>query len=461
MRRLYSSQFYKNLPTPFQNSLVSLKGVAYSTLRGGRRFTFFQKELLDNERLDSCRLSEIQLGKLKELLMHAYENVPFYRKQFDDVGFNPKGLTSLDDIKRIPILEKETLRKHPDQFTASNVSKRILFKGSTSGSTGTPLSLKMDRELIQREHAFVWRQYRWAGCPVNGCVACFRGDMIVPVEQKKPPYWRFDKWSNEIWFSSYHISMDTVPAYIEALRKYQPDLIYAYPSSIALIARCALEMKLPISIDSLRGIVTSSETLQENDKALLQNLFNVRVFDWYGAFERVVFIGTCEFGRYHIFPDYGVTELIPMEHPNCELMYEIIGTGFMNSYMPLIRYRTGDTVTARGGTCECGRPFPLVESINGRLDDMIVTTDGRKIGRLDHIFKGVDHVKMSQIIQERLDEIKIVVVVDPLYGEPDREAILANVAERLGAEMKVQIDVVPDIPRLPSGKFRGVISYLN
>ena len=156
MKGFYSSPLYKGLPVPLQNAFVTAKGFAYTSLRRGRRFAFLQKQLIDNEKLSADQLAALQLGKLQRMLRHASENVPFYQKQFRELGFDPKQLKAVDELKQLPILEKETIRKHLSEFVASNVNRRFVFKGSTSGSTGTPLSLYMDRKLIQNEHAFIW-----------------------------------------------------------------------------------------------------------------------------------------------------------------------------------------------------------------------------------------------------------------------------------------------------------------
>jgi len=208
----------------------------------------------------------------------------------------------------------------------------------------------MNRKLIQTEHAFVWRQYRWAGCPPGGRIALFRGDMIVPIDQKKPPFWRYDAASRELWLSSLHLSKDTALYYLQQLQEFNPHLIYAYPSAITILARYAeLLAALPV-IPSLKGIVTSSETLYDHDRAVIKRVFNVQIHDWYGAFERVIFIGTCEMGSYHVYSDYGLTEFISVEGEKEQNVCELVSTGFINPVMPLIRYRTGDLVSLVNGS---------------------------------------------------------------------------------------------------------------
>jgi phenylacetate-CoA ligase len=461
MRQIYSLRIYRKSPVTVQHVFVTAKGITYNAIRRGKKFNLLQRRLIRNEKLNPEEIESLQTTKLKHVITQAYQNVPYYQKLFDQIGFKPSHLKSKADLNELPLLDKQTLRERKDDFVASNCNRKLLFKGSTSGSTGSPLSLYINRELIETEHAFIWRQYRWAGSQLYGKIASFRGDMIVPTEQTVAPYWRYDAFSKELWFSSYHLSERTARHYLDQLQRYGPQLIYAYPSSIYLLAQYADQLDFKVSIPSLNGIVTSSETLLEHQKRIIQKVFGTRVFDWYGQFERVIFIGTCEFGSYHIFPDYGITEFRPAYENNGQTFYELVGSGFINSIMPLIRYRTGDLVTLKESLCECGRMFPRIDSIVGRLDDMVMTPEGKVVGRLDHIFKGLEHICLSQIIQESIDQITILVVPEPGYSLLDERKIIENSIERLGKKMNIKIHLVNDIPRLPNGKFKAVVSKIN
>jgi len=462
MKDFCLSPLYRSLPVPLQNSFVTLKGLAYKSLRGGRRFVFYQKQLIDNEKLSADQLAALQLSKLQILLRHANENVPFYKRQFRELGFDPRQLKSVDELKQLPILEKETIRKHLNEFVSLKENKLFLFKGSTAGSTGTPLDLYMNRELIQSEHAFMWRQFRWAGCPPTGRIASLRGDMIVPVDQKKPPYWRYDRYSKNMWLSSYHISEATAREYLDCLREYSPHLIYSYPSTIFILAQFARDLRARVLIPNLAGIVTSSETLYDYQKNLIEETFRVPVYDWYGAFERVVFIGTCEHRSYHVFSDYGITEFIPMESNNGETYCDLIGTGFINTAVPLIRYKQGDGVVLAGDRCTCGTAFPKVERILGRIDDIVVTLEGRMIGSfVDLILSGVTHISEAQIVQEKDYEITVNVVPDSQFSTTDENKILKNAMIRLGKSTRVRVSRVNNIARLPNGKYKTVICRLQ
>jgi phenylacetate-CoA ligase len=330
-----------------------------------------------------------------------------------------------------------------------------LFPGSTSGTTGTPLTLYQDLPAINRENAFVWRQLTWAGLRRGDRRAWLRGDMIVPARQRKPPYWRLNRAENMLMLSSYHLSESAATAYVDSLARFDPVVIQAYPSSIGFLATWMRNAGIHYSGKSLRGIVTSSETLEDAQRRKIENAFGCRVFDWYGQFERVAAIGTCEQGRYHLLSDYSFVEMLPAG----DGLFELAGTGFNNMSMPLIRYRCGDYVIPAPAKerCACGRAFPLIEHIIGRVDDSIKLPDGRSIGRLDHIFKGVEGILEAQIRQDVSDAVTLLVVPSPTFDNRNRDTLQSNTRERLGEEINFEIRLVDAIPRTKNGKFKGVV----
>jgi phenylacetate-CoA ligase len=206
---------------------------------------------------------------------------------------------------------------------------------------------------------------------------------------------------------------------------------------------------------SLRGIVTSSETLSDARRREIERAFGCRVFDWYGQFERVAAIGSCEYGRYHLLSDYSYVEMLPAD----DGLFELVGTGFYNLSMPLIRYRCGDLVRPAPAKerCACGRSFPLIEQVIGRVDDPIKLIDGRSIGRLDHLFKGVEGILEAQIRQDRLDAITMLVVPSATFNDRTRETLQNNARYRLGDGIALEIRLVDAIRRTRNGKFKGVV----
>jgi phenylacetate-CoA ligase len=168
----------------------------------------------------------------------------------------------------------------------------------------------------------------------------------------------------------------------------------------------------------------------------------------------------CERGNYHTQEDYGVVEILRANGSAAESgeVGEIICTGLNNLAMPFIRYRTGDTAIPKNGMCDCGRGGRLVERITGRMEDILVTPDGRLLTRLDFVFKEMPHVHEAQMIQETKKSVRIRIVPRPGFSQADRERIVSNLKERAGDDIEFRFEMVEHIPRLPNGKFRYVIS---
>ncbi len=464
MRKFYGSQRYKQLPIALQNAFVTIKGCSYSFVRNGLYPGALRKKVLAAETLDEEQIRASQYRNLVSLVTHAHRHVPYYRKKFAEIGFHPGDLKSIEDLSLLPVITKEIVRENADDFFAENFRGRNLVDGATSGTTGSSLKLKMDGNLIHLEHAFALRQFRWAGFPRRGgrC-ALLRGDMIVPAEQSLPPFWRYDAWSREMWFSSYHISEASAPSYLSELEKFDPHLIFAYPSAIFSLSQFAAAAGRKPAIPSLKGIVTSSETLYEYQCRNVSETFGVKIFDWYGMFERVIFIGTCEEGRYHVFPDYGITEFLPSGSDEFGVPHhELVGTGFLNRVVPLIRYRTGDTVELpdRSIPCGCGRHFPQVKSIVGRIDDEIATPDGRRLSVIVMVFKSITGIRLAQIIQDSIDALTVLVVPGPGYTDAEEAHLIANLRERTGAGMRIEVKRVASIAQGKNGKIKTVVSNL-
>jgi phenylacetate-CoA ligase len=182
--------------------------------------------------------------------------------------------------------------------------------------------------------------------------------------------------------------------------------------------------------------------------------------DLYGQSEYCGMIMQCDCGNYHVQEDYGVIEILaPNGRPaQPDEVGEIICTGLNNLAMPFIRYRTGDTAIPKNGTCTCGRGGALVERITGRTEDLIVTPDGRFLSRLDFVFKELSSVEEAQLVQETRERLRVRIVPRGQLTERDKSLVIANLRERAGDKMIIEIEIVDQIPRLPNGKFRYVIS---
>lgn len=447
---MYSNLIYKKASPSIQSCLITVRAAARRALRERKQFQEYLNQFLVSEQLIGDEGKFFREEYIRNILASAVRDVPIY----NELGISLESIRKdpISALMQFPLQNKATIREAGDRLVSSRAAKP-LFRGSTSGTTGSPLFLWQDLAAINRENAAAWRQLLWAGFEPGKRRAWIRGDLIVPVTVDKPPFWRMNYAENMEMFSSYHLSERNAPAYIQELERFDPQIIQAYPSSVAFLAEWLNSNGNGYQGRELKGIVTSSESLSTDQQESIERAFGVRVFDWYGQFERVAAIGTCEHGRRHIISDYSHVELAPVDGG----LFEIIGTGFNNKAMPLIRYRTGDFVTlSNQASCPCGREFPIVERILGRQDDYVLLPNGRKIGRMDHIFKGANHILEAQIVQDRIDQI----VVNVVLGEGAHgveELLVANARERLGTEVDVQVKRVSMIERTRNGKLRNVI----
>ena len=451
---MFSSFAYRHSPIWVQESIISTKASLRSLMREGRTFEAMAAQVDESQWWSEQQLRNFQSGKLQMIMERSVRDVPYYRERYRSVVPELKKRVFPEVMATLPPITKADVRDGGKSFISER-KKGTLFSGSTSGTTGTPLSLYQDLHAINRENAFIRRQLSWAGLRRGDRRAWMRGDMIVPTTQIKRPLWRLNRAENMLMLSSYHLSASVAADYIEALADFDPVVIQAYPSSIGFLAGWMNSTGVRYRGRSLRGIVTSSETLPDDRRREIESAFGCKVFDWYGQFERVAAIGTCEQGRYHLLTDYSFVEMLPAG----DGLYELVGTGFNNLSMPLIRYRCGDLVRPAPATqrCACGRLFPLIEQVIGRADDAVKLADGRSIGRLDHIFKDVEGILEAQIRQDRLDAVIILVVPAAGFSDRTRARLHGNARERLGDSTQLEIRLVDTIPRTRNGKFKGVV----
>jgi phenylacetate-CoA ligase len=322
----------------------------------------------------------------------------------------------------------------------------------TSGTSGSPLTIVQSLGNLVREEGFVHRQLQWIGWRRGQPRAWIRGDIVCPDHPQDGRYWCRDWVGNMLMMSSYHLSNDTIGRYIAELERFDPVVIHAYPSSIAALAAWLNAAGRTYGGRALKGVMTSSETLAPDVRAAVEQAFRVKVFDWYGQAERVAAIGTCEEGRYHVLTDYSGVALLPTEGDACEL----VGTSLNNAAMPLVRYRTGDTVIPDGTPCPCGRVFPTIKAVIGRQEKIVTLPDGRIIARLDRIFQGHDrHLVEGQVLYRGDGEFVLRVVTADGFSDADERALVDKFLLRVPG-VSVRVERVAAIPRGPNGKFEFI-----
>jgi len=449
---------YDRSPVVLRNFLAT----AYSRGRGQKKFgPKFDEHLADLQRTQwysNDLLLALQAEKIRRMVWQAERFAPYYKSKFAALGIRPEAIFDRESLALLPIIDKSELKARLPEFRSTLYpdSKEVDCIHS-SGTTGKAIDVYVSTDYLKLEKAFLWLQRSWCDVKPGDRTAYFTGHPIVPSRQSRPPFWVFDGAENRTLFSLQHMSKENLPAYAAQLTKFKPQLLVGYPTAIYLMASHLRDAG--ITSVRPRGIFTASETLFPHQRATMEEAFGCKVMDLYGQAEYCGMIMQCERGNYHVQEEYGVMEILTKDGPaQPGEIGEIICTGLNNLAMPLIRYRTGDSAIPKAGLCSCGRGGALVERITGRMEDIIVTPDGRFLSRLDFVFKEMPCVHEAQMIQETQQLLRIRIVPKPGFSKRDEDRVVANLRERVGDDMKFQFEMVDHIPRLPNGKFRYVIS---
>ena len=419
------------------------------------------EEIAAHDKWTARQFVEYQNKKLGELVRHAAVNVPYYRKLFADRGIEPGQIKSVADLHRLPILDKETVRRNPESFVDLNLKKSQLVILHTSGTTGTPLKIYRDTKLNSAALAyFDGRCHAVAGMQrrINRSVS-IGGFLVTAPERTRPPFWVENRRWKQLYMSSYHLSPRYLGHYVDELRRFKAEYIEGYASSVYAIAQYIVDNDLaPVAF---KACFTTADTLFDYHREAIRKAFGCKTFNQYGCGEMAVFAAECKQGSMHLSPETGFVEVVddadrPVEAGQTG---RLICTSLINFVQPFIRYRVGDIGSLKPGRCSCGSPLPMLGHIEGRDDAVLITADGRKIGRLDPIFKGAEGIAQAQIIQDDYDKFRIRIVPGKDYTDRHGNKIAENLRHRVG-EADIRVEAVEAIERTSSGKFRAVICNL-
>jgi len=453
---------YFRSPVFVQNIMTSIYGYKLYRERYTGNHNKYFKKFLESQWLCREELNELTTTRFLDIFKHATQNVPHYRALCQNGIISPDQVKSISDIEKLPILSKEQIRENPGKFLAEGIRKSDIIVINTSGTTGKTLKIFVDHDSRRYAYAFYSRLKKWAGINCKLKNVTFAGRTIVAPDRNNPPFWRQNIKMNNFLFSSYHLSPINLKHYVNKLLQIRPHFIDSYPSSIYTLAKYMQEEN--ISGIYPKAIITSAETLLDHQRKVIEDVFKCPIFDQYGCAEQVVFVSQCEKGSYHIHPEFGYVEFLREDGSRAKQgeSARIVCTGFTNRAMPLIRYDIGDTgILSKNQNCPCGRNFPVIEHIVGRTDDILVGRDGRHVGRLDPVFKGLQSIKETQIIQEDLNNVTLKIVPGDNYKDSEADIIVYELKKRLGSQTNIIVEIVTEIHRTSAGKFRAVISKVK
>ena len=457
------TKIYAILPVFIQNMLISIYGLYWKKQRLGTTFIKNIPIFKQHGNFTQKQWQDYQTKELRKLLSHAFTNVPYYKEKYRALGFTLKDFENfeLNDLKRLPYLEKEDLRKYGTTTLLSNQKEKGKFIAS-SGSTGTPTKIYFNKTFHQIWSAiYEVRVRNWAGVHYKMARGMIGGRRVLPNANAKAPFYRYNYFEKQTYFSAYHLSKETVTNYVEGLQKNKIEYLVGYAMSIYFWADFINQQN--IKTPKLKAVLTSSEKLTKVMRQSIEKAFQCKVYDGYSGVEACGLISENEHDELLFSPDTGIMEVLDESGnaiKNGEAG-EVIATGFLNYDQPLIRYRIGDTVKiAENQKTKSGVNMLKIAEIEGRIEDVIIGKDGRKMVRFHGLFVDIDNLKSAQVIQHTLDEIEIKLVVH-LDFDKTKENLITNRLESQLGKLDLKFTYVNDLPRTKNGKIKAVISNLN
>jgi phenylacetate-CoA ligase len=431
-------------------------------VRMGRTYQKTRSLLRESERWSEAQLADYQREQLHRVLSHAYENVPYYRKVFDDLGLKPKDISEPEDLIKLPTLTRADIKQNYNALMARNVSSYSRHYLTTGGTTAEPLGFLMSNNAYFAEWAFIHNMWSRVGFDYQSVRLGVR-----EFSYSGDKCWHHDPLYAELRVSTLAMTDTTLRKCMLEARHLGAYFIHGYPSGITVLARYIEQTQG--SVPPFMAVFAGSEPMLPWQRELFERVFRCRVFTWYGQSEKVILAGECEEStHYHAYPQYGYMELVDkngevISKPG--IIGELVGTGFLNYAMPFIRYRTGDYAQYVGEPCLCGRHCPLICKVQGRRkQDLFVGKEGQMIpGTAFYVtdWNLLRNVHEFQLEQNESGKVIIKVVPTAAFSEVDREGIVNAMASWAGDALDFEVMTVKSVERTRRGKVVFLLQNLN
>lgn len=423
------------------------------------------REAIRNQSLDAERMRTQQAIKLRTILDHARRNTRLYAERLERAGFDPMRLQTIDDIRTIPILEKDDVRLYGDQMRSSEFPGRC-YSAATSGSTGISLRFQYDSVHAAWSQACVTRGRTWWGL--------FRGErqlllMGHPVGARPSTELRIrlkHRMRNCIEFDTFEdLNQARALEILAALRRFRPRVIYGYGSGIGRLAAQLRADGIRLAPAERPVLVEyTADHMFEHEREAAKEVFGAPVVSFYGARECGGMAPSCPEGRLHWSSDHALCEIVREDGSPAEPgeTGDLIVTPFDNFAMPFIRYRIGDRLAFDPEPCPCGVRLPVVRLAAGRTSETIATSERKAvssvvfdfINRVDLVWRGIRGIRQFLVEQVALDRFKLFVIRDDPFDPQSVEIFVDKMKQSLGASIIVDVEFVEDIPLAPTGKRR-------
>lgn len=417
------------------------------------------REMQRTQWLPPAEIEKLRLERLRSLLRHAGDTVPFYRTLFAEAGCAPEAVTSLSDLGRLPILTKDIVRQNLDRMRST--AGIALEPWTTSGSTGTPFKFYVSKQRISHDIAAKWRTTTWFGVDIgdreivawNSPLELAGHDWVKTVR---------DRVFRSKLLPATSLSPRRMDEFLEEIRRFRPRQLFGYPTSLALLAERAVDRGLRLDRIGIKVAFVTAERLLPHHREMITKGFGCRVANQYGARDSGYLAHECPEGNMHITAEDLIVEIVdeagrpvPAGTPG-----ELAVTNLFSHGFPFIRYKNGDVAVLSDRTCPCGRGLPLLEDVHGRTNDVLIAADGGRVHSVvfSSLMRDVPGARQFKIVQETRDHVTLQLVVGGDFDEAVSYPLLRRVfADRLGVGVNLSIERVNAIAPEPSGKYKYIV----
>nr|UXE41705.1 phenylacetate-coenzyme A ligase [uncultured bacterium] len=452
---------YAHLPISLQNLACSWYGRKEAKIRLGSEFESHLSRLLESERWSRTEIQAYQDEKVRNLVRYAYEYVPFYHDRMQERRLKPDDFQSVSDLPKLPILTKEEVRSNRDRLLSSAPPSSPLQLRYTSGTTGKSLELHVSRSAIAMQWAMWWRHRMRFGIRPGTWHVNFTGKPVVPMTQKEPPFWRWNRPARQALVNMQQLTPEKIAPIVDFLSNQGFELYTGYPSIVHALAMAANEAGMRLH-NPPKLIATGAENVLPNQRADIVAFTGSVLTDQWGMTEACANASQCPSLVYHEDFEFGVIERIEEWHRDGMAEGKLLCTGFLTPEFPLIRYDVGDVgMWTAEKACSCGLQSPVLAGIVGRTDDYVLTPEGTRIMRFDYIFKHAPTVSECQVVQHCEGAIQLRIVRRSDYSYADEQLLREEIRRWISPTLRVEFVYVREIEREANGKFRAVKSLLR
>jgi phenylacetate-CoA ligase len=426
----------------------------------GRRI----KELQRLERMSLGENQERQWQAISRLLQHAYDSTPFYRERLELAGVNPADIRLPKDLQKIPALTRDDIRHNLEGLWSRRYPKESLLKAATGGTTDTPVPLLRSPECLREKLAVQFHFDSWAGIWPGDKVFALWG---AQQDFNPNPSWRwhlYDRYlMRRIWAPTSLMNPTVLESYRQLLNDFRPKVVYAYPTPLALFCEylrdCGRPHHQPVTV------ICTAEPLLVDQRRVIEQALGCPVFEHYGTRDFGLVGAECELHQgMHLNPAAVFVEFIPLEGAEEEGLHEMLVTDLFNYGMPLIRYRVNDCAILAPNPCVCGRGFPLIKKIVGRITDNFYLAGGSVVPGValtNRVIQVCPGLKKVQVIQNTMSAFHVRYVPGPSFSASDLELLGSKLRVFFPDPLQWTFEKVVDIEREPSGKTRFCISHVK